>query len=448
MRAGEDGFRGQACGVQLAPSEMTIVCGTDFSTGANRAVLTAVQLAVAGKRPLHLVHAVPAYDAEAAHLGRDLGALAQGMLERIAERSRTLGATVEIHVTPGPPDEALIAIARDVDASLIVVGALGMRTPGAFGLGAHADRLAQRARTPVLVVRDAAPITSWLTENKPLRIALAVDFTQSSAHAARALDLLRAGGPTQLVALHVFDPAEQRRRLGLPAASTPSDRDPLLTTAVERDVAHHFASLAASMRIRVEPRGDSVAERLVELSKAELSDLLVLGTHTRGGLERLWRRSVSHDVLHGTDASVLCVPAPSEGPSLRAPAAHRVIGATDFSSAGDDAVARAYSVVEDGGTVLLLHVTPMTPDPDIATKLEALAPGDAAARGIRTETRVIVSSDPAREICEIAERLDADLVCVGKHGRSKVADVLLGSVAKDVIARTTKPVLICRGAAA
>lgn len=55
----------------------------------------------------------------------------------------------------------------------------------------------------------------------------------------------------------------------------------------------------------------------------------------------------------------------------------------------------------------------------------------------RLETGVSIS-----KILEAAEELDVCLIAMGAHGRSKVAEMFLGSVSENVARRSTKPVLL------
>jgi nucleotide-binding universal stress UspA family protein len=47
-------------------------------------------------------------------------------------------------------------------------------------------------------------------------------------------------------------------------------------------------------------------------------------------------------------------------------------------------------------------------------------------------------------ITQESARFGADLNCLGSHGRSLVAEALVGSVARTVLARSDRPVLIAR----
>lgn len=56
------------------------------------------------------------------------------------------------------------------------------------------------------------------------------------------------------------------------------------------------------------------------------------------------------------------------------------------------------------------------------------------------------SGDPATAIVELADELDADLICVAGRKRSPAGKALFGSVAQDVFLETERPVLLCSAA--
>jgi nucleotide-binding universal stress UspA family protein len=143
-----------------------------------------------------------------------------------------------------------------------------------------------------------------------------------------------------------------------------------------------------------------------------------------------------------------------------------VLAATDFSTTGDQAVAWAYAALPAGGTLRLIHVSP--PVDTYATavarpgskrisaadhrrrvneareKLTSLIPPGSADRGVQTEVDVLLDRDPARAIGADARRFGADLLCLGSRGQGRLAEALLGSVAKSVMAETDQPVLLVR----
>lgn len=147
--------------------------------------------------------------------------------------------------------------------------------------------------------------------------------------------------------------------------------------------------------------------------------------------------------------------------------ARRILAATDFSPAGDAAVADAFAAVAGPGAELILvhamepralpnplyaHYSP-GPAPseeeeeaarDEARRfLEALVPADAKSRGVSTRVEVR-TGHPVDVILELAAELNADLVVVADSGRSQLSRTLLGSVANHVMLHAPCSVLVSR----
>ncbi len=57
---------------------------------------------------------------------------------------------------------------------------------------------------------------------------------------------------------------------------------------------------------------------------------------------------------------------------------------------------------------------------------------EAINRGINAEY-IQGQGDPAQEICELARTWEADLIVLGRHGRSRLSELLLGSVSNYVV---------------
>jgi nucleotide-binding universal stress UspA family protein len=79
----------------------------------------------------------------------------------------------------------------------------------------------------------------------------------------------------------------------------------------------------------------------------------------------------------------------------------------------------------------------------IATHLAGL---DAAAKaaGVASASTHVEHDQPWKAIIETAERVGADLVMMGSHGRKGVAALVIGSETHKVLTHTTLPVLVCR----
>lgn len=60
------------------------------------------------------------------------------------------------------------------------------------------------------------------------------------------------------------------------------------------------------------------------------------------------------------------------------------------------------------------------------------------------EDIVVKQGEPGGEILKQADLTDCDLIVMGTHGQSALADAMLGSTARRVVRRSDKPVLVIR----
>lgn len=426
---------------------MTIVCGTDLSAPAAEAAEVAARLAVRVGEPLVLVHAVDRLGAEHG-LANNEPEYEPLRLEFAAEadRLRAYGAEVEPVLQPTEAARTIVAVATERSATVIVIAPVGRGGYAKHLLGGTAARLVSRATVPVLAVRAAAPFNAWLAGERALRITVGVDDSPVSMAAVRWVEQLRGIAPCDVAAVHVASPLEEQRRLGLPGPVDLEELSDAVRKLLRREMAERIGTLAGSGELDLVVRSGlgRIDVDLADAAERCQADLLVVGSHQWSGLGRLIRGSVSQAVLDSAEMSVACVPVSRGGQPVRVGPVDTVLIATDFSDRAAAAVPHGYALVGEGATVHLMTVA-RGDRHELERRLEALVPPDAPARGIRTVVHVDDAPDPAVAICAAGERLMADVICVGTHGRSGVAGVLLGSVAEAVLRGTRRPVLMVRG---
>jgi nucleotide-binding universal stress UspA family protein len=228
----------------------------------------------------------------------------EAMREEVRRRvGEAAGADWRVDVLVGEPARTIADVARKLGARLIVMG-LGRHGALARFLGRETTlqtiRLADR---PVFAVAD------WLC-TLPRRAIVGTDFSPSSARAAQAaLDVLRPGGVLTIV--HV------RPRVDV---HSPALRE--WDEAHGRATSELFARLRRELDAPAEVRVDVVtligeaSEELLRYSERAGADLVTVGSHGRGLVERLLLGSVSTGVLRGAHCSVLATPEPSAAESL------------------------------------------------------------------------------------------------------------------------------------
>lgn len=446
---------------------MAIVVGTDFSEAARGAADAACALASRLGVRLELAHATEPggrrlASGKATSVAEELEAQLAEEAARL--RAQASGLTVVATLLEGAPDEALVHHAQAHGARLLVTAALGTRSSSRWRLGSVAERLAQSSPVPFLMVRAAAPFIAWAKGTRPLRVTVADDFSRYSEVALRWMSALREVGPIHLTVAHAYWPYSEFRRLGLRTESRADTAEAVLTEELE-------ARLKGLGESSAEPRVvlsyGRMADPLVETAAQERADLLVLGTHQRRGVERLWQGSVSQTALVLAPMSVATIPLTETAQAAAGPipALKRVLVTTDLSPLGNAAVAHAFSLLPSGGEVVLLHLVesgvplsyaegygeqstaPPGDEGELRAQLEAQLPRDAEAKGIRTRIELASAFDVPAAICQAAERHSADVVCMASRGRTGVARVVLGSVTQGVLARSRRPVLVVPGPA-
>ncbi len=136
----------------------------------------------------------------------------------------------------------------------------------------------------------------------------------------------------------------------------------------------------------------------------------------------------------------------------------RILVAADGSPASQKAVSDAAALAkENKGWLIVLHVANTGAQQASAKFWEGvrrafleegqavLKAAEQVAEGIGVPAKLRLEEGyPSERIVEIAEEESADLIVVGSRGRSKLAKMLLGSVASRVIAAAKCPVLVVR----
>ena len=281
-----------------------IVAGVDGSAPSNAAVCWAARDAAIRNVPLTLVHMYSSYVPTFPQIPLPAGVTVwqeedgQQVLERavkIAEDAvkgdQKIAITSELKCSPPVP--TLVELSEE--AEMIVVGSNGRGAVGRVLLGSVSSGAVRHAKCPVAVIRDEdplmphpqqAPVLVGIDGSPASELATAVAFDEASR---RGVDLqaLHAWSDVQVLELPGFDwamvKAEAERSLAERLAGW-QERYP--------DVTVHRLLVC-----------DRPARQLIE--KSESAQLVVLGSHGRGGIARTLLGSVSNAVVHSVRMPVI-----------------------------------------------------------------------------------------------------------------------------------------------
>ena len=287
----------------MIPNIRTIVVGVESARDPDPVLSPAIELAERLHAALHVVHGYvltdPLLDAYARagylgentilNFGRDLQATLEDQLRAMTSRPEVM-----VRAVAGPPVSAVLEVAEEVGADLVIVGATRHGSFPMSLLGSTVRALLRRSRVPVMTMRPNVPVI-------PERVLAPTDLSPLSAAAYEwGMAIAGAGGarPESRLLLVINKsllqmPLEQR----------------LLDDVAQRELSDFRESVSVggeSIDVAVR-KGDPAAEIVAE-AEAWKADLLVLGTHGRRGMERLLVGSVAEAVVRNAPCNVVVVP--------------------------------------------------------------------------------------------------------------------------------------------
>lgn len=231
--------------------------------------------------------------------------------------------------------------------------------------------------------------------------------------------------------------------------------------------ASRVAAAAAGVSIQTSVRCGTVREELLAHAAETNPDLIVMTTHGRGPLRRMWLGSVADGMIRHAAEPVLLV-RPVEGKEAD-PAAgmlfEHVLVPLDGSGNSEEILPAATAMADLGAaavTLVRMVQPPLAVSPAYYTVSsgteDALLAGlrgaaetylDGVAERLRRPsrtitTRVRLETSIVHGILDEAEQTGADLVALATHGHGPAGRFLLGNVADKVVRSASVPVLVYR----
>jgi len=272
----------------------------------------------------------------------------------------------------------------------------------------------------------------------------------------------RAGATVCLAHVHTAERSPCMDRL-----MQPGDAADLHARAAERAYLDRLARCIMSTHvipIDVVLLDDPVAAALGDHARAASVDLIVMSTHGRGALGRVWLGSVTAALVPQAPVPILLVrpqqplAEPNDEPVFR-----HILIPLDGSPLAEQAIepAIALGALTQARYTLLQALDPLVAEhthppyavgldqrslADIKEKARAYLERVAArlrAQSLHVQTSLVVAL-PSLAIREYVCGQDVDLIAMATHGHSGVSRLLLGSVTDAVVHTADVPVLLKR----
>jgi len=288
------------------------------------------------------------------------------------------------------------------------------------------------------------------------RILYATDLSATSEPAWSEARRLGRLFDAEIVILHVVTPPNV---VSLEGYFPPDLFEDFLRSAqrdAERGLDRLLGSVAGSgLKVRLRLEEGPPASRILDTASQEAADILVVGTHSRTGLDRVMLGSIADRVIRQARCPVLTARPQSDGaPRDRI---RRICYATDFSPTARAAWSWVVAIASAADAeVDLVHVT-FEPVADRHMPAEMIG---RMAQFLREQGQIEVERFlerstlpreriqvhlspglPGEQIVHRAQQRAVDLIIMGTHGWSGVVRWMLGSVAHTVIQTAPCPVL-------
>jgi nucleotide-binding universal stress UspA family protein len=211
------------------------------------------------------------------------------LMARSAGTAKNFGVEATQHWLEGAPADAILNLAAQIESTLIVMGTHGRSGIDCALMGSVTEAVLRRSTIPVLTIRPGERL--GVSAKRPfLRILVGIDDSEpSEAAVATVLD---------------FPPEDREALLFLTAADETRLREADAQRIVDRALSAASAQhVAASGEIA---RGRS-SDVLIAASREHRADLIVVGSHGRQGMQRLFLGSVAETLVRTAPVPVLVV---------------------------------------------------------------------------------------------------------------------------------------------
>lgn len=290
-----------------------IVVGVDPSPESARAAAAAWGMAERAGVPCYLVHATS--EAWAVPVSPTDDLIDPTELNRIAVESaktlivQTMSGTVPpealrtLEVRTGRAAVVLRDAVKRTGAGLIVLGGKHHSMLRRWVVGSTAHSIVRTVDVPVLVTTDRS--------FPPKRMMVAVDLSVAAAPAIHAAERFAALFDAELEVLHVVEPVP------IPAEAPLPFYDEESYARSKEHLERHVWPLVTRPNTAMEVRRGTAAEALASETAARKIDLLVVGSHGKGWVDRILIGSVTERLLGALPSALLVVPVLGTAPRKR-----------------------------------------------------------------------------------------------------------------------------------
>lgn len=274
----------------------TILLPLDFGVSMENTVSTAMEIGKVFQSNITLIHVLP-NDIESDKVKNLLHEAANKKLAEVRAKIEHEGLQTGAPIIEyGSPHERITQVASSTNANLILIGSGEHAKEDGFQLGTTSSRIIQKSEKPVLVVKEGTPLN---VQN----ILCPVDFSVTSKRALKNAIAMAHKFKAELTILSVCEP--QGSSWLKPGSGREAESEKRMEQLkVKLDDFLKGLNLAG-LQWTKEVRKGNPAEEILNLISGRMTDLLVMGTQGKTGLNRLIMGSVTEKVIRAVPCSFL-----------------------------------------------------------------------------------------------------------------------------------------------
>lgn len=206
---------------------------------------------------------------------------------------------------------------------------------------------------------------------------------------------------------------------------------------------------AEAIRIKYDLEDAHPVDAILAAAKRHKSELIVMGTHGRGGAKRVWLGSVLENVVRQAGVPVFAVRQKQHefidvSKPQNVPRLETILCPVNFSQAAQASLEIAVSLARQFNSRLITACVIEPGDKDGISRTQEelssfLQRSGAMASDVQTETK---KGEAGKEIVRLASRTKADMIVLGAQPRHPMQAWLWGDTTEFVVRQAPVPVLV------
>jgi len=294
-----------------------ILFPTDFSRCAEQALTHAVFLAEKYGAEIYVLHVITIFEDQPSIVSREitdteemikkLEDVAGKQLDKIFNSHNSDNIKITTAIRRGlSAAPSILEYSSDNDIDLIVMGTHGRRGFGHLLLGSAAEEVVRMASCPVFTIRELKEPKEIAQVNN---ILVPIDFSNYSKKALAYSSQIAQSYNAQLQVLHIIEET-MHPAFSVSGKSSIFDLVPDIRDDSRKRVEKMMKEIVSDkVKFHIYIQGGRAANAIIQFSKENSTDLIVIATHGLTGFEHMLLGSVTEKVVRMAPCPVFTVKA-------------------------------------------------------------------------------------------------------------------------------------------